>query len=103
MFRFSALIAGASLQAAQVVDAGATRVAFNIAGGLYHGMPSRASGFCYLNDVVLAIGTGQVLTIFLHESSKYLFPGTSFEDEIGEGAGLLHECPECPAPPVYGR
>jgi hypothetical protein len=55
MFRFSALIAGASLQAAQVVDAGAARVAFNMAGGLHHGMPARASGFCYLNDVVLAI------------------------------------------------
>jgi acetoin utilization protein AcuC len=116
MFRFSALIAGASLQAAQVVDAGAARVAFNIGGGLHHGMPASASGFCYLNDVVLAIdylldrghrvayididthhGDGvqaayyessQVLTISLHESGKYLFPGTGFEDELGEGAAL---------------
>jgi acetoin utilization protein AcuC len=115
MFRFSALIAGASLQAAQVVDAGVARVAFNIGGGLHHGIPARASGFCYLNDVVLAIDylrdrghrvayididthhgdgvqaayyrTSQVLTISLHESGKYLFPGTGFEDEIGEGAG----------------
>jgi acetoin utilization protein AcuC len=116
MFRFSALSAGASLQAAQVVDAGAADVAFNMAGGLHHGMPSRASGFCYVNDVVLAIeylrdrghriayididthhGDGvqaayyqmsQVLTISLHESGRYLFPGTGFEDELGEGDGL---------------
>jgi len=108
-------VVGASLQAAQIVEAGASPVAFNIAGGLHHGMPSRASGFCYLNDVVVAIDyllargkrvayvdidthhgdgvqaafyrTNAVLTISLHESGRYLFPGTGFEPEIGEGEG----------------
>jgi acetoin utilization protein AcuC len=116
LFRYSALVAGASLQAAQLVEAGAAAVAFNIAGGLHHGMPSRASGFCYVNDVVVAIAyllaqgkrvayvdidthhgdgvqaayyrSNKVLTISLHESGKYLFPGTGFEYEIGEGEGL---------------
>lgn len=114
LLKFSALVVGGSLQAAQLVEAGAP-VAFNISGGLHHGMPARACGFCYLNDVVVAIDyllergkrvayvdidthhgdgvqaafyrTNQVLTISLHESGKYLFPGTGFEHEIGEGDG----------------
>ena len=28
-----------------------------------------------------------VLTVSLHESGRYLFPGTGFIDEVGEGAG----------------
>lgn len=116
LFRFSSLVVGASLQAAQLVDAGAASVAFNIAGGLHHGTPSRASGFCYVNDIAIAIDyllsrghrvayvdidthhgdgvqaayyhTDKVLTISLHESGRYLFPGTGFEDEIGLGEGL---------------
>jgi acetoin utilization protein AcuC len=115
LLRFSTLVVGASLQAAQIVEAGEAPVAFNISGGLHHGMPSYASGFCYLNDIVVAIDylvtrghriayvdidthhgdgvqaayyrTDKVLTISLHESGKYLFPGTGFEDEIGEGVG----------------
>jgi acetoin utilization protein AcuC len=111
IFRCSSLIAGASLQAAQLMDAGAAQAAFNITGGLHHGMPSRASGFSYVNDVILAIdalldrgrrmayididthhGDGlqaayyhrnQVLTISLHGSGKYLFPGRGFDPEIG--------------------
>jgi acetoin utilization protein AcuC len=115
LLRFSALVVGASLQAAQIVEAGEAPVAFNIGGGLHHGMPSYASGFCYLNDIAVAIDylvarghrvayvdidthhgdgvqaayyrTDDVLTISLHESGKYLFPGTGFEHEIGEDAG----------------
>jgi acetoin utilization protein AcuC len=115
LLRFSALAVGASLQAAQIVEAGEAPVAFNIAGGLHHGMPAYASGFCYLNDIAVAIDylvgrghrvayididthhgdgvqaayyrTDSVLTISLHESGKYLFPGTGFAHEIGEEAG----------------
>jgi acetoin utilization protein AcuC len=78
-------------------------------------MPDRASGFCYLNDAVLAIlalrrhglrvayvdidahhGDGvqaafyrsaDVLTISTHERGDRLFPGTGAVEEIGEGAG----------------
>jgi acetoin utilization protein AcuC len=28
-----------------------------------------------------------VLTLSLHESGRYLFPGTGFVDELGEGEG----------------
>jgi acetoin utilization protein AcuC len=116
LFRFASLIVGASLQAARLVAAGAVSAAFNIAGGLHHGRPAQASGFCYLNDVVVAIdylvarghrvayvdidthhgdgvqaayyNTDEVLTISLHESGQSLFPGTGFEHEIGAGQGL---------------
>src|SRR5207253_4298827 len=90
--------------------------AFHFAGGLHHAFPDRASGFCYVNDAVLAIlrlrehglsvayididahhGDGvqhafyadpDVLTISTHERGERLFPGTGFVREQGEGAGV---------------
>jgi acetoin utilization protein AcuC len=107
------LIAGGSLLAAQLVGAGEIGRAFHFAGGLHHAMPDRASGFCYVNDAVLAIlhlrgrglrvayvdidahhGDGvqyafyddsNVLTISTHERGDRLFPGTGFVDERGSG------------------
>ncbi len=103
--------------------------AFNMAGGLHHAMPDRASGFCYINDPVIAIfkllerfsrilyldidahhGDGverafysdpRVLTISTHESGKYLFPGTGFEYEMGEGEGFGYSL-NFPFPPNSG-
>src|ERR671923_946580 len=110
----SALVAGASLVAAEAVRSGSAEHAFNPAGGLHHAMPERASGFCVYDDPAIAIawllsqgaeriayvdvdvhhgdgpqavfyGDPRVLTISLHESGRYLFPGTGFEDERGAG------------------
>jgi acetoin utilization protein AcuC len=109
------LAAGGSLLAARLVAAGEVTRAFHFAGGLHHAMPDRASGFCYVNDAVLAIlhlrarglrvayvdidahhGDGvqaafytdpDVLTISTHERGERLFPGTGFVQEMGEGAG----------------
>ena len=108
--------AGGSLLAAELVGSGKVTRAFHFAGGLHHALPRRASGFCYVNDAVLAIlqlkarglrvayvdidahhGDGvqyafyddpSVLTISTHERGDYLFPGTGFVEEAGEGAGL---------------
>ena len=83
--------------------------------GLHHAMPSYASGFCVFDDPALAIsvlkerfekvlyididghhGDGvqqifyedpDVLTVSMHESGLYLFPGTGFIDETGSGRG----------------
>lgn len=44
---------GGSRHAAELVRDGG--LAFNPAGGTHHGRPARASGFCYLNDPVMAI------------------------------------------------
>jgi acetoin utilization protein AcuC len=115
MHEASARVAGASLVAAEQVLGGAVEHAFNPAGGLHHAMPERASGFCVYDDPAVAIawllergvdrvayvdvdvhhGDGpqaifyedpRVLTISLHESGRYLFPGTGFVDERGAGA-----------------
>ncbi|HEV8643386.1 MAG TPA: acetoin utilization protein AcuC [Methylomirabilota bacterium] len=109
------LAAGGSLLAARLVASGEVGRAFHFAGGLHHAMPDRASGFCYVNDAVLAIlhlraqglrvayvdidahhGDGvqaafyrdpRVLTISTHERGDRLFPGTGFVEEMGEGDG----------------
>jgi acetoin utilization protein AcuC len=114
----SLLAVGASLQAAQLVADSEVDVAFNIAGGQHHASKSRASGFCYFNDVAVAIWyllsrgyrvayididahhsdgvqeifyrTDQVLKISIHESGEYLFPWSGFEKEIGQGKGEGH-------------
>jgi acetoin utilization protein AcuC len=110
------LIAGGSQLAAQLVARGEADRAFHFAGGLHHAMHNRASGFCYVNDAVLAIlalrsagyrvayvdidahhGDGvqaafyddpDVMTISTHERGERLFPGTGFVQEAG-GAGAL--------------
>ena len=115
MYAWSEFCAGGALQAARLVTSGEVDVAFHIAGGLHHGMPDHASGFCYVNDLAVAItalvqqgcrvayidvdvhhgdgvqaafyDTDQVLTISLHESGQFLFPGTGFVEEIGVGKG----------------
>lgn len=112
MHEASALVAGASTRAADAVWSGSAEHAIDIAGGLHHAMPDRASGFCVYNDPAIAIawllsqgarriayvdvdvhhGDGvqhvfwnepRVLTISLHESGRFLFPGTGFPDETG--------------------
>jgi acetoin utilization protein AcuC len=45
MHEAGALVAGASLVAAEAVRDGSVLHAFNAAGGLHHAMPARASGF----------------------------------------------------------
>ncbi len=111
---FAALSATASLTAARLIVEGAT-AAFNPCGGFHHAHPDRASGFCYVNDIAIAIdelrraglrvayldidahhgdaveeaylADPNVLTISVHESGKTLFPWGGFEREIGRGAG----------------
>jgi acetoin utilization protein AcuC len=126
LYDWSRLVAGASLQAANLVGSSEVDIAFNIAGGLHHAMSNYASGFCYINDPVIAIlsllkkgyrvayididahhgdgvqaafyKTNKVLTISIHETGKTLFPGTGFETETGEGEGLGYSV-NIPMPP----
>jgi acetoin utilization protein AcuC len=53
IFRRPATAAGGSILAGELLAKGG--VVYNPAGGTHHGMPSRANGFCYLNDPVLAM------------------------------------------------
>ena len=110
------LCAAGSVLAADLVLSGEADRVFHFAGGLHHAMPSRASGFCYVNDAVLAIlrfkerglrvlyvdidahhgdgvqhafyGDPNVLTISTHERGDYLFPGTGFVEEAGSGSAI---------------
>jgi len=110
------LVAGGSMLAADLVARGEVTRAFHFAGGLHHAVDQRASGFCYVNDAVLAImrlrehglrvayvdidahhgdgvqaafyGNPNVLTISTHERGERLFPGTGFVREVGEGDGV---------------
>ncbi len=116
MHAASMRVCAASKEAARLVWEGEAKHAFNPAGGLHHAMRGRASGFCIYNDPAVAIdwlleqGAGRiayidvdvhhgdgveaifyddprVLTISLHESGSYLFPGTGWPDDVGgEGA-----------------
>ena len=53
IFRRPATAAGGSILAGELLAQGG--VIYNPAGGTHHGLPSRANGFCYLNDPVLAM------------------------------------------------
>lgn len=115
VYEWASLVAGASIASAAQLSNGKANAAFNFAGGLHHAMPTRASGFCHINDAVLAINkllehyqrvayididahhgdgvqhafysTDRVMTISIHQSGDYIFPGTGFPHEIGNGAG----------------
>ncbi|MHA1932427.1 MAG: acetoin utilization protein AcuC [Promethearchaeota archaeon] len=96
------------------------KATFNIAGGLHHAGKDKASGFCIFNDIAVAIhhlktlkkdvkiayididchhGDGvqwlfyddpNVLTISYHQDGRFLFPGTGFINEVGEGKGKYY-------------
>jgi len=130
-FEASALGVGASLAAVDLVMSGQVAHAMNISGGLHHAHPGRASGFCIFNDPAVSIaylkkkyavdkvlyldvdahhGDGVmygfysdagVLDIDFHEDGHYLFPGTGFTEEIGEGKASGIKI-NIPLPPFTG-
>ena len=117
VLEYSLLAVGASVMGADLlISQPNINLVFSPTGGFHHGGPNYASGFCYLNDIVIAIkyllqqgrrvlyfdidahhGDGvqfafydepRVLNISLHESGRTLFPWNSgFENEAGEDPG----------------
>lgn len=55
LYDFCSMYAGASIDAARKLNARQTDIAINWSGGLHHAKKFEASGFCYVNDIVLAI------------------------------------------------
>lgn len=116
MHEASAMLVGGTLTAVDEVMSGRARHALNLGGGLHHGFKGRASGFCVYNDSSVAIkylqekynarvlyidtdahhGDGvqwcfyedpEVCTLSIHETGRYLFPGTGNITERGNGKG----------------
>lgn len=116
MHEASALLVGGTLTAIEEVMEGRSRFALNLGGGLHHGFQGKASGFCIYNDSSVAIkylqekygarvlyvdtdahhGDGvqwtfyddpSVCTFSIHETGRYLFPGTGNVTERGNGKG----------------
>ncbi len=112
MHEAAAHVVGASYEAFRQVWTGESLHSANIVGGLHHAMRGMASGFCIYNDIAVGIqwlldqgakkvayvdvdvhhGDGverifyddpRVLTISLHESGQFLFPGTGAAEDIG--------------------
>jgi acetoin utilization protein AcuC len=116
MHEATSLVVGGTLLAAQLVANGKYTRALNLSGGLHHAQSNKGGGFCVYNDLSVAIshlrsrglrvayldidahhGDGvqwihyddpNVLTISLHETGRYLYPGTGFIYELGRGEGL---------------
>ena len=55
LYEFCQLSCGGSVASAVKLNKQAADIAVNWAGGLHHAKKSEASGFCYVNDIVLAI------------------------------------------------
>jgi len=125
----AAVAVGGSIVVADLVMKGEALHAFNPAGGLHHAGRDHAAGFCVYNDIGVAIkhiqrnymvkrvavvdldvhhgdGTQEifysdpnVLTIDLHEDGRFLYPGTGFTNEMGEGEGRGYKV-NLPLPPL---
>lgn len=106
---------GGTLLAAKLILEGKSNKVLQFGGGFHHAHPDFASGFCLYNDIALAIkefvkhnwhiayididvhhGDGvqkifysdeNVMTISLHESGEFLFPGSGWIHELGQGSG----------------
>ncbi len=116
MHENSTLLVGGSLTAVDYVMSGKAKHALHLGGGLHHGFRGKASGFCIYNDCSVAIryiqetyhakvlyidtdahhGDGvqwsfyedpTVCTLSIHETGRYLFPGTGEINERGQGEG----------------
>ncbi|KAJ7581068.1 hypothetical protein C8J56DRAFT_832969 [Mycena floridula] len=123
MWDFCKMYAGASLAAARKLCAQTTDIAINWSGGLHHAKRGEASGFCYVNDIVLAIlellryharvlyididihhGDGveqafyqsnRVMTLSIHKHVEGFFPGTGKLEDNGHALGK-HFCINVP-------
>lgn len=116
MHEAAVAVCGSSVTAAREVWEGRADRVLSVAGGLHHAFANKANGFCIYNDPAVAIqwllengaervayvdvdvhhGDGtqfifyddpRVLTCSVHESGRYLFPGTGAIAERGVGAG----------------
>ncbi len=131
MFEAAAIQVGGTVLCCDAVARHETDRAFNMGGGFHHALPSRASGFCLMNDVAIGIrrliekhnfrrvmyvdidvhhadgveaifaDEPRLLNVSLHEDGHYLFPGTGAAGDIGKGDGEGFTV-NVPLPPYTG-
>lgn len=117
LYEFCQISSGGSVGAAVKLNHHQADIAINWAGGLHHAKKSEASGFCYINDIVLGIlellkyharvlyididihhgdgveeafyTTDRVMTVSFHKFGDY-FPGTGDLQDIGSGPGRYY-------------
>jgi len=117
LYEFCSISSGGSVAGAIKINKQQTDIAINWGGGLHHAKKSEASGFCYVNDIVLAIlellkyhqrvlyididvhhgdgveeafyTTDRVMTVSFHKYGEY-FPGTGDLRDIGAGKGKYY-------------
>ena len=115
MDELATTLAAGSLTASDLLMERRVRVAINWSGGWHHAKRDTAAGFCYVNDVVLAIhrlqrvftkvmyvdldvhhgdgvedafsSTDKVLTFSIHKMEPGFFPGTGALGDVGYGRG----------------
>ncbi|KAL5017145.1 hypothetical protein ScPMuIL_006734 [Solemya velum] len=118
LYDFCSMYTGASLESAVKLNNNHCDIAVNWSGGLHHAKKTEASGFCYVNDIVIAIlellkyhprvlyldidihhGDGvqeafyltdRVMTASFHKYGNYFFPGTGDMYEIGAESGRFY-------------
>ncbi|MED6155489.1 Histone deacetylase 9 [Stylosanthes scabra] len=118
LFEFCQIYAGGTIDAARRLNNQLCDIAINWAGGLHHAKKCEASGFCYINDLVLGIlellkhharvlyididvhhgdgveeafyFTDRVMTVSFHKYGDMFFPGTGDAKEIGEKEGKYY-------------
>jgi histone deacetylase 1/2 len=114
MFEYFQIYTGGSIGGAGLINDGTSDIVMNWSGGMHHAKKGEASGFCYINDIVLAIlellkehqrvlyvdidihhgdgveeafyTTDRVMTVSFHKYGDF-FPGTGAVGDIGHGRG----------------
>lgn len=117
LYEYCSVYSSASVVGADLLYQGAFDTVVNWTGGFHHAKQSEASGFCYINDAVLAIlqmlkyyqrvlyididihhgdgveeafyTTDRVMTCSFHKFKDY-FPGTGNINDIGINKGRYH-------------
>eukprot|EP01038_Epipyxis_sp_PR26KG_P013312 gene13312-17834_t len=118
LYDFCTTYTGCSVDGAVKLNHGLTDIAVNWSGGLHHAKKMEASGFCYVNDIVLAIlellkhnprvlyididvhhgdgveeafyTTDRVMTVSFHKYGSDFFPGTGDIRDVGVKSGKYY-------------
>ncbi|XP_002983212.2 histone deacetylase 19 [Selaginella moellendorffii] len=117
LYSFCQMYTGGSVGGAVRLNTNRSDIAINWSGGLHHAKKCEASGFCYVNDIVLAIlellkqhqrvlyididvhhgdgveeafyTTDRVMTVSFHKFGDF-FPGTGDLRDVGHGKGKYY-------------